>query len=222
MNRLFSSSIGMKIVMAVSGGLLALFLVAHVLGNLEIFGGAEAINRYGAMLRIFPPLLWAMRIGLLTLVVLHIISAIRLSSLNRAARPARYAQSKTQATTFAARTMLLSGILLAAFIVYHILHFTVRTVVPEYREMTDALGRHDVYKMVTDAFGHPLVAFFYVFSMLLLGLHVSHGVSSMLQTLGVTHPRYHPAIRRLGPVFAVLIVIGFISVPLAVLAHRVP
>jgi succinate dehydrogenase / fumarate reductase cytochrome b subunit len=213
----------MKIVMAVSGGLLALFLVAHVLGNLEIFGGAEAINRYGAMLRIFPPLLWAMRIGLLTLVVLHIISAIRLSSLNRAARPARYAQSKTQATTFRGRAPCCSPAFCWRFSSSnHILHFTVRTVVPEYREMTDALGRHDVYKMVTDAFGHPLVRSSTSSRCCSWAWHVSHGVSSMLQDARRLAPALPPGDSPARTVIAVLIVIGFISVPLAVLAHRVP
>lgn len=218
--QLFSSSVGLKIVMAVSGILLALFLVAHVLGNLEIFGGAEAINHYGELLRTLPPLLWAMRVGLLVLVVLHAWSALRLTAINRAARPVGYAKSQTRTTTLAARTMLVSGIVLAAFVVYHILHFTARTVRPEYQGWQDAAGRHDIYRMVTDAFQQTPVALFYVISMLLLGLHLSHGVASAIHTLGASHPRYG-ALRRLGPVFAVLIVGGFISVPLAIWAGAV-
>jgi succinate dehydrogenase / fumarate reductase cytochrome b subunit len=218
MTRLLSSSVGLKLVMAVSGALLALFLVLHVLGNLEIFAGAEAINRYGALLRVFPPLLWTLRFGLLVLLVLHLGSAVRLAAINGAARPVGYAQKRRRTTTLAARTMLASGIALTAFVVFHILHFTVRSVEPAYRTMHDAMGRHDVFGMVTDAFRRPAVTIIYVVAMLLLGLHLGHGVASMVHTLGVNHPRYNPAWRHAGTVFALLIVTGFVAVPLAILA----
>jgi succinate dehydrogenase cytochrome b subunit len=215
---LFSSSIGLKIIMGVSGALLALFLVAHVVGNLEIFIGAEAINHYGVLLRTLPPVLWAMRVGLLVLVLLHIWSAVRLWAINRAARPVGYAQQRRQTTTLAARTMIVTGIILAGFVVYHILHFTVRTVQPEYKDWVDQLGHHDIFRMVTDAFRRPAVVGFYVLSMILLGFHLSHGVASMIHTLGMNHPRYNPSWRHVGTVFAVLIVAGFIAVPLAILS----
>lgn len=215
---LFSSSIGLKIIMGVSGALLALFLIAHVVGNLEIFIGAEAINHYGVLLRTLPPLLWAMRIGLLVLVVLHIWSALRLYAINRSARPIGYARQRHQTTTLAARTMLVSGIILAGFVVYHILHFTVRTVQPDYKIWLDNQGHHDIFRMVTDAFRRPAVSGFYILSMILLGLHLSHGIGSMVHTLGVNHPRYNPSWRHFGVAFAVLIVVGFIAVPLAILA----
>jgi succinate dehydrogenase / fumarate reductase cytochrome b subunit len=215
---LFSSSIGLKIIMGVSGALLVLFLVAHVVGNLEIFIGAEAINHYGVLLRTLPPLLWAMRAGLLILVVLHIWSALRLWAINRAARPVGYAQQRHQTTTLAARTMIWSGIILAGFVVYHILHFTVRSVQPEYKNWLDAQGHHDIFRMVTDAFRRPLVSGFYILSMILLGFHLSHGIGSMIHTLGVSHPRYNPSWRHFGVAVAVLIVVGFIAVPFAILA----
>lgn len=207
----------MKIVMATSGGLLSLFLVAHVLGNIEVFWGADAINHYGEMLREIPWLLWVVRAGLLTLIVLHVWSAVRLVAANRAARPEAYKKKKNQATTLAARAMLLSGLVLAAFAVFHILHFTVRSVVPDYKTWEDGLGRHDVFRMVVDAFQRPPVVAFYVVSILLLGLHLSHGVSSAIHTLGFNHPRYNPAWKRFGPLFATLVVLGFIAVPIAVL-----
>ena len=129
----------MKIVMAATGGLLSLFLVAHVLGNIEIFWGADAINRYGAMLREIPWVLWVVRAGLLTLVLLHVWSAFRLVAANRAARPDAYKKKTNQVTTLAARAMLLSGVVLAAFAVFHILHFTVRSVVPDFELARSAL-----------------------------------------------------------------------------------
>ena len=220
-SRLLASSIGMKIVMAVTGGLLSLFLVAHVLGNLEIFGGAEAINRYGALLRVIPWMLWVVRAGLLTLAVLHVWSAARLLRINAAARPQAYKQKSYRATTWAARAMLLSGFVVAAFVVFHILHFTVCSVAPEYKTLEDSQGRHDVFAMVSDAFHRPAIVAFYGLSILLLGLHLSHGVASALHTLGLNHPRYNPSIRFLGPLFATLIVLGFIAVPLAMLSGAI-
>lgn len=211
----------MKIVMAVTGGLLSLFLVAHVLGNLEIFGGAEAINRYGALLRIIPWMLWVVRAGLLALIVLHIASAGRLARINAAARPQPYKKKRYRVTTWAARAMVLSGFVVAAFVVFHILHFTVRSVVPAYKTMEDSQGRHDIFAMLSDAFHQPGIVAVYVVSMLLLGLHLSHGVASALHTLGLNHPRYSPSIRFFGPLFAALIVLGFIAVPFAVLSGTV-
>jgi succinate dehydrogenase / fumarate reductase cytochrome b subunit len=212
----FTSSIGMKIVMALSGLGLVLFIFVHMLGNLELFGGQNAINQYGAALRVVPPLLWAFRLGLFVLVVAHIASGVRLALLNRRARPVGYARKKNLTTGIAARTMIWTGVLIGIFVTYHILHFTVRSVEPAYAHMQDAQGRHDVFGMVTDAFRKQPVAAGYVVAMLFLGLHVSHGFGSMFQTLGASHPRYHQTVRRIGPVFAVLIVLGFISVPLAV------
>jgi len=213
-----SSTIGLKIVMGVSGALLGLFLIAHVIGNLEIFIGADAINHYGVLLRTLPPLLWAMRIGLLVLVVLHIWSAVRLWALNRAARPVGYAVKRNQTTTLFARTMIYSGIIVAAFVVYHILHFTTHDVEPSYEHLLDLEGRHDIFGMVTDAFRRPAVAGFYVLSVVLLGFHLSHGIASMIHTLGMNHPRYNPTWRHVGAVIAALITIGFVMVPLAILA----
>lgn len=216
--RFLSSSIGTKIVMATSGALLVLFLVAHVLGNLEVFWGRDAMNHYGELLRTFPGLLWLARAGLLFLAVVHIASAIRVTRTNRAARPQRYEQKRNRATTIFARTMMLSGVVLAAFIVFHILHFTVRSIEPAYKTMHDAAGRHDIYGMVTDAFQRPAIAAVYAIAMVLLGLHLAHGIASAVHTLGVAHPRYRPSLRHAGTLFAALIVLGFIAVPISILA----
>ena len=215
--RTLTSSIGMKIVMAVTGAGLVLFLIGHLLGNLEIFAGQEALNAYAKRLRFLPPLLWVIRIGLATCVVLHIAAAVRLSVLNRAARPVGYARKQNVTTGWGAGTMLLTGILLFFFVGYHLMHFTFQTTNPEYRQMDDALGRHDVYRMVGNAFRRAPVAAVYVVAMLFLGLHVSHGVASVFQSLGMTHPRYSKTWHRLGPVFAAIVVVGFVSIPLSVL-----
>jgi succinate dehydrogenase / fumarate reductase, cytochrome b subunit len=218
LTRLYSSSIGLKLVMALTGAFMTFFIIVHMVGNLESFGGQEALNHYAKLLRTLPPALWAFRALLALSAVLHIVAGVRLWVLNRQARPVGYAKLKTQETTLAARTMLYSGLFIGGFVTYHLLHFTFRTVDPSFKEMLDERGWHDVYGMVGKAFSSRGQAGFYFVMMLLLGLHVSHGVASMLHTLGINHPRYSPAIRWLGPVVAVLIVMGFVSVPFAILA----
>jgi len=219
--RLLSSSIGTKIVMATSGVLLSLFLVAHVLGNLEVFFGRDAMNHYGELLRTFPWMLWVARAGLLTLAVVHIVSAARLIRMNRRARPQAYVRTRRRATTFAARTMQVSGAVLALFVVFHILHFTTRSIEPAYKTLRDSAGRHDIFGMITDAFQKPGIVVIYVVAMALLGLHLAHGVASAIHTLGVAHPRYRPTLRHLGTVFALFIVLGFVAVPLAIVSGLV-
>jgi succinate dehydrogenase / fumarate reductase cytochrome b subunit len=215
---MWSSSIGMKIVMAVTGVVLVLFVIGHMLGNLEIWAGADAINEYGRRLRFIPPLLWVIRLGLLTLVTLHIVAGVRLTFLNRAARPVAYARRQNVATGIAARTMIWTGVLLFGFVIYHLMHFTFRSIDPTYKTMEDSVhGGQDVFRMVVDAFQRKGVALFYVVAMLFLGLHVSHGAASMFQTLGLTHPRYTSMWKRLGPIVALIVVLGFVSVPLGVL-----
>jgi succinate dehydrogenase / fumarate reductase, cytochrome b subunit len=218
LTRLYSSSIGLKLVMAFTGAFMTFFILVHMVGNLESFGGQEALNHYARLLRTLPPALWAFRVLLALSAVLHIVAGLRLWWLNRRARPVGYTKQTMQETTLIARTMIYSGLFIAAFVVYHLLHFTFRTVDASYQTMHDPRGWHDVYGMVGQAFSSRGQAGFYFVMMLLLGLHVSHGVESMLHTLGINHPRYNPAIRWLGPLFAVLIVLGFVSVPFAILA----
>ncbi len=218
LTRLYSSSIGMKLVMAATGAFMTFFIIVHMVGNLESFGGQEALNHYAKLLRTIPPALWAFRALLALSAVLHVVAALRLWVLNRRARPVGYNRQVMQETGISARTMIYSGLFIAGFVTYHLLHFTFRTIDPSFKEMLDARGWHDVYGMVGKAFSSRGQAAFYLVMMVLLGLHVSHGVASMLHTLGINHPRYSPAIRWLGPVFAVLLVAGFVSVPVAILA----
>ena len=192
MRQFFQSSLGRKYIMAVSGLLLFGFVIVHMLGNLQIFLGPEAINHYAHFLQSTPELLWSARIGLLTLVAVHIWSAIRLSMENKAARPIGYAGDPAPvAASYASRTMLMSGLIVAAFIIYHLLHFTVQTPAlnltgQDFKALTEPLSKHhDVFRMMIVGFSNGWVSGFYIVGMALLCLHLSHGVSSMFQSLGL-------------------------------------
>ena len=211
------SSIGAKILMALTGMALFGFVIAHLLGNLQVFLGQDQYNAYAAALKGLPELLWPARLGLLAAVLLHIVSGLRLAALNQAARPVGYAQKRYTKASFTSRNMTVSGLLLLSFIVYHLLHFTFGLTHPEAAHLTDAKGRHDVYSMFIMGFQNVYVSIAYIVAMVCLGLHLEHGASSMFQSLGLNHPRYNPLLQMIGPVFAVIIVLGNISMPIAVL-----
>jgi len=213
----FRSSIGAKTVMGVTGALLVLFVIGHMLGNLQIFLGPDALNHYGELLRTLPEALWAIRAVLLAAVVLHLVSALQLTRLNRAARRDRYAKSVPVQVGIAPRTLLLTGLVVAAFVVYHLLHFTFRTTHPEFAALRDAHGRFDVYSMVVRGFSSPPIALFYVVAQALLAMHLSHGTSSVFQTLGLAAPRWRSLTERLGPIVAWVVLLGNVSIPAAVL-----
>ena len=208
--------------MAITGMALFLFVVLHLLGNLQIFLGPDVLNRYGAFLQGNTELLWPARIILLILILLHIWSAIKLSQENEAARPQPYAHYEIVAASYASRTMLMSGLIILVFIIYHLLHFTVmyRPINFTHRsfaELQDAKGRHDVFAMMVLGFRNPLVSLFYVFGMALLFLHLSHGMSAMFQSLGWKSPAYSLAIDRFARIGSWLIFLGYISIPLSIL-----
>jgi len=221
-SRVLSSSIGMKWMMALSGIVVVGFVVVHMLGNLQIFLGPEALNHYAAALRELPfQLLWIVRAVALVALVVHVFSAARLTRLNRAARPVAYAVTKPVASTYASRTMMMGGIVLFAFIVYHLAHFTFGVTNPAQFARPDAQGRPDVYTMVVLGFTNPLVSAAYVLAMVPLALHISHGASSLFQSLGISHPKYDPFLRSVGPFLATVIFAGNVSMPVAVLAGLV-
>lgn len=214
------TSVGKKAVMAVTGVLLLLFVVAHMLGNLKIFTGERHFDEYGDFLRTIgsPALgqswyLWVQRTVLLVAVVLHITAAYQLTMMSRRARPVRYVHSDVVAATYASRTMRWGGVIIALFVVYHLLHFTTGTVHPDF-----VAGR--AYRNVVEGFQVWYVAAFYIAAVAALGLHLHHGLWSMCQTLGV-RPAREPTIRRIAAVTATLITVGYISVPIAVLAGMV-
>lgn len=211
------ASVGAKAVMAVTGLLLLLFVLAHMLGNLQVFLGPDALNGYAQKLQSLGGLLWVARIGLATILVLHVATAARLTRLNRQARPVGYAALSPQVTSYAARTMVLSGFVILAFVAFHLLHFTLGVTHPEHFGHHDAQGRHDVYRMVVLGFQQAPVALLYVAAQALLALHISHGASSLFQSLGVTHPALRCVKERAGPALALLIFVGNVSMPLACL-----
>jgi succinate dehydrogenase / fumarate reductase, cytochrome b subunit len=209
----FASSIGKKVVMAVTGLALFGFVIVHMLGNLQVYLGPEALNHYAEALRNLGPLLWAFRAGLLLAVILHIWAAWSLTRMNREARPRGYRERANRASTYASRTMRWSGVTLLLFIVYHLLHFTFgpRSVHPQFVP-------GDVYHNFITGFQNPLVSAFYILAMLALGLHLYHGTWSMLQTVGLSHPRYNGLRQAVAAAVTVMIVAGNLSFPVAVLA----
>lgn len=211
------SSIGAKALMAVTGLVLFGFVLVHMLGNLQVYIGQEEYNSYAAFLKSKPEILWGARSVLIASVLLHIVSGVRLNLLNQAARPVAYAQKTFTKATFTSRSMVLSGLVVLAFIIYHLLHFTLGVTDPSHYHLHDAQGRHDVYSMFIYGFKNVYVAVAYIVAMVLLGMHLNHGASSLFQSLGLNGPRYSNLTERIGPVFATIIVIGNISMPLAVL-----
>jgi succinate dehydrogenase cytochrome b subunit len=209
---LLDSSVGKKVVMAVTGAILFGYVAGHVSGNLLAFLGPQAINEYGHFLHTFlhGTGIWIARAGLLVALVLHVWAAVSLAAENRAARPVGYRKRKSQESTFASRTMILSGPLLAVFVVYHLAHFTTGSVHPSF-----VAG--DVYHNLVAGFRLPGVVAFYALAMLALGLHLYHGAWSMLQTLGASHPHWNLLRNRAAKVATVLVVLGFLAIPTAVI-----
>jgi len=215
--RFYEAPIGKKAVMAVTGVILFGYALGHLLGNLQIYSpDRDQINRYAAFLH--DPgraaLLWGVRAFLLAAVVLHITASIQLWIWNRTARPVRYRTKSDVPSSYAARTMIWSGPILAAFVIFHVLHLTVGSVFP-LRELGP--NQPDVRANLIAGFQHPAVAAFYIVAMLLLCLHLYHGLWSMFQSMGFSHPRFAPGLKRLAAAVAVLIAAGNISIPVAVM-----
>lgn len=208
---LWRSTVGKKLVMAATGLVLFGFLVGHVAGNLLIFAGRERYDGYSAFLHNSPLLLWGTRVLLILAVGLHILASVQLTLAKRAARPIGYALKKDAGSTYAARTMMLSGPIIALFVVYHLLHFTTGHAHPDFQA-------GQVYGNVVSAFRSWPVAAAYIVAMLTLSFHLSHGVWSMFQTAGFNSPKYDPLIRRGAWLFTIFVTLGFIAVPVGVWA----
>jgi succinate dehydrogenase / fumarate reductase cytochrome b subunit len=198
--------------MAVTGIILVGFLIAHFLGNALVFLGPEAINSYSAGLHDLGELLWVARIVLLVAIGLHIVSALKLAGKNAAARPQRYKVKRDRVTNYAARTMLWSGPILLGFILFHLAHLTLGVTPGDY-----AHSPTDVYSNVVRGFSIWWVSLLYIVSMLALGYHLFHGVWSMFQSLGWNHPTYNARLMRAALGVTLLVTLGNISIPLAVL-----
>jgi succinate dehydrogenase / fumarate reductase cytochrome b subunit len=219
--RLFMSTLGKKFLMAITGAGLFLFVIGHLVGNLQVFLGPESINRYGHFLQTTPEILWPARIGLLAFVIIHTWTSLALTIENRAARTQQYEVKELVRASLASRTMIWSGLIIVAFVGFHLAHYTLLIVHPEFRDLHDANGWHDVYRMLVLGFSNCWVSGFYVLGIGLLCIHLSHGASAMFQSLGLKNEAYAPAIDRFAKVAAVLIFLGYISIPLAVLAGMV-
>ena len=213
----FKSSIGRKQIMAVTGLLLFGFVVVHMLGNLQVYLGQDALNAYAEHLEQLPMLLWPARVILLTLLLAHIAAALSLARENRAARPVPYAYQDTIHASYASRTMVMSGIITFLFIVYHLLHFTFGKIQPQFFEHLDPKGREDVYGMVVHGFQNIYVSGSYVLAMGVLCLHLSHGLQSLVQSLGLRSRSSGPFWAKISLAVSILIFIGNSSIPVSVL-----
>ena len=226
--RIHGSTLGQKAVMAVTGLLLVGFVLGHMLGHLQMFGpnAREHYNAYAHFLQSLGEILWVMRLTLVAAVILHIFSAVQVTMRNKAARPIQYANSKWIKATFASRFMRQTGVILLLFIVWHLLHFTIMSAAATGFVGPDVPLKPGSAEMVPDVYGRmvfafsnrPVITLLYVGSVGLLGLHLSHGIQSGLQTLGVLNATYRPFVKKIGPAVAGLVFAGFAAVPLAILA----
>lgn len=212
-----SSSIGRKWIVGLTGVALVGFVTGHMLGNLQVFLGQDAINKYAAALKGLGELLWAVRLGLLAVVAAHIYFTIQLTRENRAARPVKYAVKGYRASTSASRTMIVSGLILLCFIIFHLLHYTAHKVDPSFANLHDAQGRHDVYRMLILGFKNVWASGFYIVGMFLLCQHLSHGIVSFSQTLGLRTKGAAEFWQKIGPLWAWGVFVGYVSIPVAVL-----
>lgn len=236
---LFRSTIGRKILMAVTGLILIGFVVGHLVGNLQVFSAPDKINGYAHFLQSLGPLLWVARIGLLAAVGIHIWAATVLTLENQAARGVRYDVKHTIRATVTSRTMRWTGYIVGAFILYHLAHFTVglaqagtfKTNLAEYTMTSEyhiagfpvvAAGTHvhDVHSMVIFGFQNVIVSLFYIVAVGLLSMHLAHGADSMFQTLGLRSGRWSDGLRKVALAFATLYFIGNLAIPGAVLIGK--
>jgi succinate dehydrogenase / fumarate reductase cytochrome b subunit len=218
----FRSSLGKKYIMAVTGAALLLFVIGHMVGNLQVFLGPNQINAYGSFLQSTPELLWSARLGLLVMIGLHLYAAFTLWAENKAARPVPYGQYRPVAASYASRTMLMSGLIVVAFIIYHLLHYTVQVKAinltgQDFIPLHDEKGRHDIYRMMILGFSNFWVSTFYLLGVGLLCVHLSHGAASMFQSLGWKTEPFSRWIDRLALAFAIILFVGYASIPVAVL-----
>ncbi len=211
---LWRSTVGKKALMAVTGLVLFLYVFFHMLGNLQVYAGAEQINAYARLLHVSAELLWTIRAVLLAAVLVHVVAGIQLYLRSREARPVAYADYRPEASSAASRTMIWSGILIFAFVVFHLLDLTVGVVHPDFRE-------GDVFHNLLVSFGQLAGVIVYLVALVGLGFHLWHGVYSMFQSLGLSNRRLTPTTQRFAAGVAVVVTLGFASIPLAVIVGLV-
>lgn len=220
----WKSSIGKKLIVAVTGILLVGFLIAHMVGNLLIYQGREAMNEYAYFLHHFLHGwgIWLFRLGLIAAFVLHIVATVALTRQNREARDSRYAYEGTVQASKSSRIMIWSGLTVLGFVIFHILHFTI-PVAPGLSGLKDPLDpeRVDVYGMVIKGFQNPLVVLFYILAISLLCSHLSHGIASIFQTLGLRSEKTRGPIHKLGIAISGVLWLGFLSIPFLISVNAI-
>ena len=211
----FSSSIGRKYLMGIAGLVWTFFVLGHMLGNLLILVSPEAYNAYGHAIITNKPLLYATEAALLLSILVHAGLGIRLSLDNKKANPNKYSVSggKAKAASFASKTMVWQGLLILAFVIYHLITFKYGEV---YTVVYDGVEMRDLHRLIVEVFSSPLYVFGYIFCLILIGLHLSHGFGSAFQSLGFNHPKYTPTIKKISWIYGVIIAAGFIVQPLYV------
>lgn len=215
--QILKSVVGRKVLMAITGQCMVLFAVVHMMGNSSIFVGPDGINAYAKHLHDLGPLVWIFRAGLLSLASIHIFFGIQLTLENSAANPAGYAVKRQLKATFASSTMIWTGLVMMAFLIFHLLHFTAR-VTPGVVQGVDALGRFDVFTMVVSAFKNGGIAAIYLLAMCALFLHLSHGIQSFFQTMGWNTDKTQCAISTVGKAVAFILLAGYAVIPLSIMA----
>jgi succinate dehydrogenase / fumarate reductase cytochrome b subunit len=213
-----ASTVGRKILMAITGQIMIIFVVIHVLGNSTIY--FSTLNAYAAALHALPFLLWANRLVMFSMLCLHVWLGIVITLENARAKPQTYAVTNRLSATFAGRNMIWTGAMIAAFLVYHLLHFTVQVLMPQSSALRnpDSLGRPDVFMMVVQSFRHVSIAAVYVLSVAALLLHLMHGIQSSIQTWGANNDRTMPLVRGGGTLAAVLLFLGYAAIPVVIAA----
>ncbi len=211
---LWRSTVGKKALMAVTGAVLGLYVVFHLLGNLQVYAGPAQINGYARLLRVSPPLLWTVRAVLLAALLVHVVAGVQLWLRARSARPVGYADWRPAGSSTASRTMIWSGVLIFAFVVYHVLDLTVGVANPDFRE-------GDVFHNLLVDFGRAAGVAAYLVAMVALAFHLWHGTFSLFESLGQSNRRAIAGTRRFAAILAVVLALGFSSIPLAVLVGLV-
>lgn len=237
-----------KVVMAVTGIILVLFIIGHTIGNMQVFLGREVFNTYAAFLQSLGELLWVVRGVLFLSLVFHIITSVKLKLQNLGSKPDKYEVKNYVKAKLTSRTMIWTGIMIFAFLTYHILHFTAGVTNPDHYNVHEyyekeayslaidsntefaegeseqlvkqdlLFKRHDVYKMVILGFREPVISIVYIIGVILLGFHLSHAIQSAFQTLGVSGPRFTPCMIKTSNALSIIIVLCLISIPIAILA----
>lgn len=211
-----------KFIVGITGLLLILFIIGHTLGNVLVYVGPDALNAYAQNLRAIPELLWTVRVGLVVVTIVHVWLSLKLAAMNSAANPTKYKVTNHKRASFSSKSMRLLGMTIFFFVLYHLAHYTLGIAHPEHYNvpneiLPDGTSRHDVYAMVVAGFQNPLVSVIYIIAVVTLGFHLSHGVQSMMHTLGFNGNKFSANMKKISNAFAILIVLALGSIPLTIL-----